>query len=71
MLMPAFHRFPKEAAIIGRLLAGYGDIDFTFARCTARVYGDVENMLRAIFRNPTESGRLNVAEALARLSHGI
>jgi hypothetical protein len=33
-LMPAFHRRKKEAAIIGRLIAGYGELEFLLAICS-------------------------------------
>ncbi len=29
-IMPAFDSYPKEALIIGKLLAGYGDLEFDF-----------------------------------------
>jgi hypothetical protein len=64
MLMPAFQRFPKEAAIIGRLLAGYGEVDFTLAMLAAKICGDEETILRAIFRMRTEGARLDLADTL-------
>jgi hypothetical protein len=59
-----FHRFPKEAAIIGRLLAGYGEIDFTFALMVVKICGDEDTILRAIFRMRTEAGRISLADTL-------
>jgi hypothetical protein len=32
-ILPAFVQFPKEAAIIGRLLAGYGELEFDLCNC--------------------------------------
>jgi len=32
-IMPSFERWPKEAARIGNMLAGYGELEFEFARC--------------------------------------
>jgi hypothetical protein len=64
MLMPAFHRFPNEAAIIGRLLAGYGEIDFTFAVLAAKILGDEETVMRAIFRIRGEAARIDLADAI-------
>jgi len=64
MLMPAFQRFPKEADIIGRLLVGYGEVDFTFALLAAKIYGDEDTIMRAIFRMRTEAGRITLADAL-------
>jgi hypothetical protein len=31
MLMPAFHQWPDEAAIVGRLLVDYGELEFDSA----------------------------------------
>lgn len=69
MFMPPFRRFSNEAAIIGRLLAGYGEIDLSFAVCTAQVlaHGNKKHkdtILRAIFRMKTESARVNLADTL-------
>jgi hypothetical protein len=39
-LMPAFYRRKKAAAIIGRIIAGFGELEFVLARCagTALAY---------------------------------
>lgn len=34
MIMPAFRRRPKAAAVVCRLLAGYGDLELILAQCT-------------------------------------
>src|SRR5215207_937717 len=39
MLLPLFDQFPEEAAIIGRLIAGYGEIEFGLALCAGAVIG--------------------------------
>ena len=81
-LVPAFDRFPKEAAIIGRLLAGYAELEFTFGLCAERAVRKVQHpgypnavehkadnrhvALKALYRLRSESGRLQVADALAR-----
>ena len=33
-LMPAFHRRKKDSAVVGRLIAGYGELEFLLAMCT-------------------------------------
>jgi hypothetical protein len=65
-LMPAFHRYPHEAAIIGRLTAGYGELEYTMAECLGATLGDNESAFRAVFRLRTESGRLETVDALIR-----
>jgi hypothetical protein len=32
--MPAFHRRKKDSAVVGRLIAGYGELEFLLAMCT-------------------------------------
>lgn len=32
-LMPAFHRRKKDSAVVGRLIAGYGELEFLLAMC--------------------------------------
>jgi hypothetical protein len=33
-LMPAFHRRKKDSAVVGRLIAGHGELEFLLAMCT-------------------------------------
>lgn len=64
MLMPAFHRHPAEAAIIGRLLAGFGELEFIFAILLGHILRDRDKGLRAYFRQLTARGRISMADAL-------
>jgi hypothetical protein len=81
-LTPAFDRYPKEAAIVGRLLAGYAELEFQLGLCAERALRKSEHpgypesvphkadnrhvALKALYRLRSESGRLQVADALAR-----
>jgi hypothetical protein len=64
--MPSFHRFPDEAAILGRLLAGYGEIEFILGLCADHALKGQHAGLRALFRLRSESNRLEVADAILR-----
>lgn len=64
MLMPAFHRYPTEAGHIGRMLAGYGELEFLFAELVGLVLNDRDLGLRTYFRVGSESARISVADAL-------
>jgi hypothetical protein len=68
-LLPSFDRHLKEAAIIGRILAGYGELELLLGQCAGSVIDDQDRALRAIFRIISESARLGVADAIAR--HGF
>jgi hypothetical protein len=64
--MPAFHSYPNEAAIIGRLLAGYGELEFLLCYCLAEVAGDLSTASRIFFRNRGEEYRISLADAILR-----
>jgi hypothetical protein len=65
-LMPAFHRYSQEGAIIGRLLAGYGELEYTLSGCLGRVLEDIERAQRTLFVIRGEINRLRIAEELTR-----
>lgn len=62
MLMPAFHRFPDEAAIIGRILAGYGELEYLMAMCLGAAMSDELTAQRVLFQMKSE--RVKVADSL-------
>ena len=64
MVMPAFHKFPAEAAIIGRLLAGYAELEIDLFNCVQVARGDFDAVLKAMFRARGETRRIDVADAL-------
>lgn len=50
-IMPGFDRFPKQGMIIGRLLTGYGELEFELCRCVESVTGDLDAAIRALFKD--------------------
>jgi hypothetical protein len=66
IIMPAFHRYKDEAAIIGRLLAGYGELEFLLCYCLSEVEGDLSTACRIFFRNRGEEYRISTADAILR-----
>ncbi len=64
LIMPAFERYPEEAAIIGRLLAGYGEIEFELSTCLGEALNDINTAHRAFYRMRNESQRLDLADAI-------
>jgi hypothetical protein len=67
MVMPAFHKFQGEAAIIGRLLAGYAELEIDLLNCVSVVRQDFDATLKAMFRVRGETARINVGDALGPL----
>ncbi len=66
MVMPAFRKFTLEAAIIGRLLAGYAELEIDLLHCVALAREDFDAVLKAMFRARGETRRIDVADALGR-----
>jgi hypothetical protein len=65
-LMPALHRFPDEAARIGRIVAAFGELEFILASSLGEVLGDRDTALRAIFRLASGRARIDILDALLR-----
>jgi hypothetical protein len=66
MVMPAFRKFPDEAAIIGRLLAAYAELEIDLLHCVSVAREDFDAVLKAMFRSRGETRRISVADALGR-----
>lgn len=66
-IMPAFIQFPAEAAIIGRMLAGYGELEYLLCHCMRDALdGDLNKATRILFRNRGEEHRISMADAILR-----
>src|SRR5258707_682232 len=63
--MPAFVDFTEEGTIIGRMLLGYGELEFELLSCAAEVVGrDVA--LKVLFRARGEKQRIEIGDAIVR-----
>lgn len=65
-IMPAFDRFAEEGKIIGRLVTGYGELEFDLATCVSEVIADFDTAFKVIYRAGSEALRINVGDAMAR-----
>jgi hypothetical protein len=65
-IMPAFASFPDEAASIGRLLAGYTNLEIGLMHCVQIVRLDFDTVLKAMFRARGETARIDIADAFGR-----
>jgi len=65
-VLRAFLAYPDEARLIGRMLAGYADLEIDLMNCVKSVHGDLDRVLKVMFRIRGNSPRINVADALAR-----
>ena len=66
MFLPAFHKYPKEAEIIGRLVAGYSEIELALLNCVANTTGDFNTTLKVMFTHRFQDVRVQMADILAR-----
>jgi hypothetical protein len=66
IIIPTFIDFPVEGAIVGRLLAGYGELELELCQCVATVTGDIDDVIRKLFDLRGEKRRIDCADNLAR-----
>lgn len=62
-----FRKFPKEAEIVGRMVMGYGEMEYHLGWCVTHIIDDEDTAFKVIFRAPGELARILAADALARL----
>ena len=67
LILPSFAKFPTEAAIIGRLLAGYGELELDLCNCLAvALKGDAAQSLQILFSKRGEEKRIDAAHKTMR-----
>jgi hypothetical protein len=60
------HPFDKEAAYLGRLLAGYTNLEVGLMNSVQIVRDDFDTVLKSMFRARGETARIDVADAFGR-----
>ena len=65
-ILAPFLTFHQEASIIGRLLAGYTNLEVGLMHCVQIVRDDFDAVLKAMFRPRGETSRIDIADALGR-----
>jgi hypothetical protein len=68
-IMPSFDRFPKEGDLIGRLLAGYGELELEMCDCLAAVTDDLDAAIKKLFGMRGELRRIKCADAIMKASY--
>jgi|SRR6516164_6300545 hypothetical protein len=63
---PCFHRFPAEAAIIGRLLAAFGELEVTVCYNARKATNLGDLVVAALYRIRATRSRLEAVDALMR-----
>jgi hypothetical protein len=65
-MMAIFHQYPDEAQVIGRLLAGYSELEILLMHCVMTVRDDFNVALKTMYRTRGEKQRIQIADAMAR-----
>ena len=65
-LLPIFIQYPEEGAIIGRLLAGYSELEVGLMLCVIAIRNDLNMALKTMYRIRGEAERIRVADGLSR-----
>jgi|ERR1700730_9687188 hypothetical protein len=65
-IIPSFIDFPVEGAIVGRILAGYGELELELCQCVAAVTRNIDDVIRKLFNLRGEKRRVDCADNLAR-----
>jgi hypothetical protein len=66
MLLPIFHKYPDEGAMVGKILAGYSELEVSLMGCVIEVHGEVDTVFKVMYRNRGEKQRIDVADAMGR-----
>src|SRR5882724_559901 len=69
-MFPIHNTFPREMAVIGRLLVDYGELEIDLMNCVqvARSF-DLNATLKAMFRVRGETNRIDIADGLGRAAY--
>jgi hypothetical protein len=68
-VLRAFLDFPAEAALIGRMVPGYTDLEVDVMNCVKSARQDLDVVLKTMYRVRGESQRLQIADAFGRLDY--
>ena len=63
-ILAPFKKFSAEGATVGRLLAGYSNIEIGLMHCVQVATGDFDTVLKKMFRPRGETKRIDTAEKL-------
>jgi len=70
LMFPIHHKFPKEMAVVGRMLVDYGEIELDLLNCIQMARGrDMNSTLKTMFRVRGEMSRIQIADALGRVPY--
>jgi hypothetical protein len=65
-LNPAFDAFPAEAALVGRMVTSFSELELTFGMIAGTAIGVQSLVLRSLYRGRSTSGRIELADVFIR-----
>ena len=65
-IMPAFDRHSRAGTAIGRMVVGYGELEFDFCRLVAALSGNFDAAIKIMFRTRGETQRVQVGDGHVR-----
>ncbi len=68
VFMPAFHNHKPEAIIIGRLLAGYGELEFGMCLACGHIGGGLDKSIKTLFHKRDATARITRAYGIGHLA---
>ena len=68
-ILTAFDDFPDEGALVGRILAGYSQLEIDLMHCASAVRGDLNGALRTMFSARGNAARIKFARGFSRLAY--
>jgi hypothetical protein len=66
MVIPAFHRWPNEASVLGKLLVAFGELEYMTCKIAGTANGNLDPVLKALYRLRSVSSRIEAADAFMR-----
>jgi hypothetical protein len=70
-IMPCFNIAKREGDLIGRILAGYGELELEMAQCAMAANGnDVDKVVKRLFKDRGELKRIRMADSMMKAQYG-
>ena len=64
--IPSLHLHPAEAALVGKILVSYGELEFDLCQCIKSALNDLDVAVKVLYRTRGETQRVLIADALGR-----
>lgn len=68
-IMPCFDRCPREGDLLGRLLAGYGELELEMCACVAATTDDLNGAIKMLFSIRGEYNRIKTANSMMKAAY--